>query len=155
MKQPEKSELLELAKRFELVLAQKGWSARSWAERAGLSSPGHVSTIIANAKKGKSKDVSFAVFRALADVADVPVDWLATGRGDIAQHANRHVDNSDPYPSRKLVIAAARVALFPDEAIEMVRSIDSYADDPGRGVWFDELRAAESRVLAQRSSKIK
>lgn len=69
-----------LAERLEKVLADLGWSRRQWALKAGLSHSA-ITQFLIRAAKSDTASLKSKEIEALASVAGVPFEWLATGDG--------------------------------------------------------------------------
>lgn len=128
---------MDLLKRLNEVQELAGWSDSEWSRRAGLAERTHVSTLKRRLRENPNAGVDINVLAALADAADVSLDWLALGRG-----VPKIEHYSDPtYPGRATAVAAAKIAGFSDSAIEAVVARDVGPKDPGTSFWLDQIMA--------------
>lgn len=107
---------------------------------------------IAAIKKGVRPGVKVA--EGLASVLGVTwEEFKRLGNEYRGEPGETHVERPERYASLAQAIAFARSSMtISDEAIDLVRRYAAAAEsDPGAGVWFDELRAAQ-RTVAMRAT---
>ncbi len=71
----------KLAERIHLVLDWRGWSAREWADRAGLS-PNTVNAFLRRARANPQAALRSPILSALAKAASLDQAWLLSGEGE-------------------------------------------------------------------------
>lgn len=74
--------------RIERVMNERGWSARELARRAGLKPESQLSGILARLR-GDPDAVELRTLKKIAAGAEVPWEWLLTGREDLVEEALR------------------------------------------------------------------
>ncbi len=141
--------------RILLILSTRGWSQRELARRAGLKSESHIGLLLSE----KAADVRLSTLLAIAQGAEVPFAWLATGEGDsglgqTSPRAEPVVEYDDRYPNRPAALQAARdVGLDPD-AIEFVSKMvfKSDTDFPAKE-WLEMIQAEASARRTRRMGR--
>ena len=139
---------MSLLDRMQFVLdMHPGWSTRDWARAAGLKEESHVATIIGRLRSNPRGTVSTQTLELLAKGGGVSAEWLATGRGT-PTGAFVMANEPDPvYPSRGPAVAGARVFGWDARAIEKVRAMRGFPDDPGFKYWLRLLEAEHEAAI--------
>lgn len=134
--------------RIEQVLTARGWSRREWSRQAGLTEESHLAGIMRRLRAGDA-GMSTTTLAALATAANVSLDWLVFGRGEMTPGHPPPAELYDPeYPSRAVAVAAARVLGYSERVIREVMLIRGFAVDPGVEFWIQQLHSAHARALA-------
>lgn len=141
----EKKDLSTLLSRMEEVMRSRKWSARRWAQEAGLSESSHVSGLMRIMRKeGREYVGGLETWAALALAAGVNMDWLVYGRGE--QWISEFPMPKDRYASRAILLGVAHALGFSDETIDAVARLDGFARDPGPEYWMGEMTNRERLV---------
>lgn len=141
---------MSLLDRMQYVLdMHPGWSARDWARASHLKEESHVGTIMSRLRQNPTASVSTKTLAALAAGGGVSAEWLATGRGTpTGAYVMLSDADADPkYPSRGKAIAGALLFGWDLRAIEKVRAVDGFAEDPGLKYWLALLEAEHEAAL--------
>jgi len=132
---PGQARPVTLYDRMKRVIAMHpGWTTRHWARAAGLAEESHVYTIMQRLRRNPEATVSVRTLAALAEGADVPFEWLSTGKGDPRSTWIR-IDPDPMYPTRAQAIVAARLLGWDSRAIAKVSSVSNLPTDPGLDYW--------------------
>lgn len=78
--------------RLRLTVELSGMNARALSKRAGFKSPTHISALLAS--KGDPNPTR-KTLEKLAEAAGVPLEWLASGKGDAPTLATPRFDGAD------------------------------------------------------------
>jgi hypothetical protein len=123
---------------MDQVLEWTGWSGREWARRAKLKEENHVNLIMQRLRDDAKATVDAKTLIALADAADVSLDWFARGIGSPQGHK---IEPDGKYPSRSLALAAARLIGVDRGILDEVRKMADLAADPGAHFWLHQILA--------------
>ncbi len=140
--------------RMLYLLECNGWSEREWARRARqIKEPAQVNKVLLAVRMAPTRPtVETWVFMALADAAQVTLDWLLFGYGPMY----RDQSQGDPYPSRAAAINSARLkGKIPTEVIATVAAERGHKADPGSEYWLTRLSALTSEHGANVPSRRK
>jgi len=124
--------------RFELVKKWTGWSGREWARKAQLKEENHVNLIIQRLRENPEATIDAATLVALADAADVSLDWFARGIGSPQGH---RIEPDAEFPSRSLALAAARLIGIDRGVLDEVKKMAGLKTDPGAHFWLHQILA--------------
>ena len=121
-----------LWERLQHVMSTRGLNASSWAKLADLPR-----ATVRLAIQQKRESMESRTLAALAAVAHVSLEWLATGS------FGPGIPDDPKYPSRPRAIAAAYLVGYSQATITAVAAIDGPATDPGVDYWLTLLRAKD------------
>jgi hypothetical protein len=132
---------------MELVLKLRfNGNASEWSRKAGLKERTHISRLIARLAADPGASADSGTMAAIADAADVSLDWLLLGRGAFEPPAPTP---DRRYPSREGVLLGARMyGTFPEASIRFVESINHFDSDPGPTYWLGQLISHSAALLA-------
>ncbi len=138
---------MDLRERLDLVLKLRfDGNASEWARRAGLKERTHISRLIARLAADPGASADSSTMAAIADAADVSLDWLLLGRGAFEPPAPTP---DHRYGSREAVVLGARMyGAFPEASIRFIESINHFDHDPGAAYWLGQLVAHSTALLA-------
>lgn len=81
--------------RIERVMRERGWSARELARRAGLKPDSQLSGILVRLRADPDA-IELRTLKKIATGAEVPWEWLLTGRDDLVDAALRARPETGP-----------------------------------------------------------
>jgi len=131
-----------IASRIKTVLAERKWSERELARRAGLKSETHV-WILLKRLASEPTNITIELIERLASACDVSPVWLAFGVGDASSGRER-------FPKRALAAELCREAGVYEEAIRSVLEEPVREEDAGRPTlwWAARMQAAQAHLLS-------
>lgn len=121
-----------LWQRLEQVMEMRDLNPSSWATLAQVPR-----ATVRLAIKEKRESMESRTLAALASVANVSLEWLATGS------FGPSIPEDSRYPSRPRAIAAAHLVGYSEAAIASVAAIDNLPSDPGVRYWLALLEAKD------------